>query len=267
MDLVHHYTNYQALECILKNRTLRLNRLDKVDDRQEMSLISQSHWAQYLFVSSWSASMNECEAMWSRYAGYNGIRISLPKFPFHKIQLKSAPELNSFVGDNTYSPIPFELIYNDEWLFVNTPIIPDTYGREVTYSNTPESDVRPIVRHVDGGINFNLYDLATFKDIAWSYQKEFRYIFFIVPSSPDVMANWKSSGDPSFVYQHLFRCLTTQADAPLSYFDIPLGDALNLLEVTIGPKCNETDILNVELLLNEYVPNATIRKSALTGYV
>ena len=70
MELVHHYTNINSLECILKNKTLRLNRLDKVDDKQEVSFISQKHWAQYLFVSSWSALENESEAMWNKIVDF-----------------------------------------------------------------------------------------------------------------------------------------------------------------------------------------------------
>ena len=32
---IHHYTNLESLAMILKNRTIRFNRLDKVDDLEE----------------------------------------------------------------------------------------------------------------------------------------------------------------------------------------------------------------------------------------
>ncbi|WP_339683663.1 hypothetical protein [uncultured Pseudoalteromonas sp.] len=267
MELVHHYTNINSLECILKNRTLRLNRLDKVDDKQEVSLISQKHWAQYLFVSSWSASEHESEAMWSKYACYNGVRLSLPKFPFKKNQLISKPEMSIFFGDNTYSPIPFESIYNEKWLFVISPIRNDIYGREVVYKCSPEESIRPIVKNVDGGFEFNYFDLATFKNVAWGYQKEFRYIFFIIPSSSDVMNDWKKTGDPASIHRRLLKCLQDNVDNTLEYFDIPLGDVIESVEITLGPCCSESEVLKIKKLLDEYTSNAKIKQSVLTGYV
>ena len=58
--------------------------------------------------------------MWGKYAGYNGVRLSLPKFPFQNNQLTSKPEMSIFSGDNTYSPIPLESIYmkNGSLLFL-----------------------------------------------------------------------------------------------------------------------------------------------------
>lgn len=64
MELIHHYTDIQSLACILKNRTLRFTRLDKLDDAQEVELVSRKHWSQYLFVSSWSTLTDESQAMW-----------------------------------------------------------------------------------------------------------------------------------------------------------------------------------------------------------
>ncbi len=34
-DLLHHYTDISTLALILKNRTIRFNRLDRVDDITE----------------------------------------------------------------------------------------------------------------------------------------------------------------------------------------------------------------------------------------
>ena len=38
--IIHHYTNIEVLSLILKNRTLRFNRLDRVDDPEESNFIS-----------------------------------------------------------------------------------------------------------------------------------------------------------------------------------------------------------------------------------
>lgn len=38
--------------------------------------------------------------------------------------------MSIFSGDDTYSPIPFESIYNEKWLFVIPPIRNDIHMEE-----------------------------------------------------------------------------------------------------------------------------------------
>jgi hypothetical protein len=40
MIIIHHYTNIDVLALILRNRTLRFNRLDQVDDPEESNIVS-----------------------------------------------------------------------------------------------------------------------------------------------------------------------------------------------------------------------------------
>ena len=131
MELLHHYTSINTLELILRNRTLRLGRLDNVDDKQESQLIHEKHWAQYLFISSWCKDHDENPRLWNEYTDNKGVRISLPKFLFEQHVLKSKPELNLFFGDNTVSPLPLSKIYNDKWMFFLPPINEKRYGREI----------------------------------------------------------------------------------------------------------------------------------------
>ena len=50
--IIHHYTNIEVLSLILKNRTLRFNRLDRVDDPEESNFISNGvNLGPYTFVS------------------------------------------------------------------------------------------------------------------------------------------------------------------------------------------------------------------------
>ena len=46
---IHHYTSFETLELILKNRTIRFNRSDNVDDPNEIELeINGFPFAKYL---------------------------------------------------------------------------------------------------------------------------------------------------------------------------------------------------------------------------
>ncbi|MBU3016785.1 hypothetical protein KO519_03600 [Paraglaciecola agarilytica] len=117
---INHYTTIDTLELILMNQTLRFNRLDKVYDKQETELVSQEDWSKFIFVSSWSADEYENHAMWG-YPGLNGVMIGLPKFPFKKYKLETKESLNFFSKGNMDCPIPFEQIYNKEWMFIVPP--------------------------------------------------------------------------------------------------------------------------------------------------
>ena len=49
---IYHYTNIEALALILKNQTIRFNRLDKVDDIEEGNAESWGvKFCKYVFVS------------------------------------------------------------------------------------------------------------------------------------------------------------------------------------------------------------------------
>lgn len=267
MELIHHYTDIQSLACILKNRTLRFTRLDKLDDAQEVELVSRKHWSQYLFVSSWSTLTDESQAMWQSYAGYNGVRIGLPKHPFAEFTLESRRELNHFVKGEIISPLPIEQIYNEKWIIINTPYHKDLFGQAVKYYKKPDEHIRPVMQDEKGGILFNYYDLAVNKSSTWKHQEEFRYIYFIVPSNPNVLDAWKRTGNPFPIYQHTYEHLQKKKNSPITYFYSPLGDALNHVEVTIGPTCTGEDVAKIEELVSRYTTHGKIQRSDLTGYV
>ena len=57
---IYHYTNIEALALILKNQTIRFNRLDKVDDIEEGNAESWGvKFCKYVFVSCWTDKKEE----------------------------------------------------------------------------------------------------------------------------------------------------------------------------------------------------------------
>ncbi len=58
--IIYHYTNIDVLALMLKNRTLRFNRLDHVDDPEESNFISNGvNLGPYTFVSCWTEAKEE----------------------------------------------------------------------------------------------------------------------------------------------------------------------------------------------------------------
>lgn len=75
---IHHYTTIDTLALILKNKTIRFNRLDKVDDLEENITANGVKIGQYSFVSCWTEDESESIPLWKLYTGSGiGVRISL----------------------------------------------------------------------------------------------------------------------------------------------------------------------------------------------
>ena len=52
IEYLYHYTSLESLALILKNRTIRLNPLDKMDDIQEQKTADIENIGKFVFVSS-----------------------------------------------------------------------------------------------------------------------------------------------------------------------------------------------------------------------
>jgi len=78
---IYHYTSLENLVLILKNKTIRFNRLDRMDDNCERNFYCLGlNWSPYTYVSCWTESEEENIPLWHMYAkGGIGIRIGLDK--------------------------------------------------------------------------------------------------------------------------------------------------------------------------------------------
>ena len=54
IEHLYHYTSLESLALIIKNRTIRLNSLDKMDDLQEQKTVDVANLGKYIFISSWT---------------------------------------------------------------------------------------------------------------------------------------------------------------------------------------------------------------------
>ena len=84
-DFFYHYTTFDRLELILKNRTFVLSSFSEMNDRHEEQTI-QSEFARSAYVGSFSRADNEVMAMWGMYAipWEKGVRIGIPKTAFRQ---------------------------------------------------------------------------------------------------------------------------------------------------------------------------------------
>ena len=66
---LYHYTTLETLALILKSKTIRFNRLDRVDDLEEIAISKGVKLGQYVFVSCWTKDEEESVPLWKMYAG------------------------------------------------------------------------------------------------------------------------------------------------------------------------------------------------------
>jgi hypothetical protein len=98
--MIHHYTSIENLALILNSGKIRFNRLDKVDDIEEIGIIDPRVYLKF-FISCWTDDNAESIPLWKMYTpNMRGVRISMPKDMFQKKVIKAGNYKNAEVFHN-----------------------------------------------------------------------------------------------------------------------------------------------------------------------
>ncbi len=274
-DFIHHYTDINTLSLILKYKTIRFNRLDRVDDITEEDSFKVLKLAKFFFVSCWTYDENESIPQWNMYTkDMAGVRISFPKKLFNYLPLKVPAKYKANQSGVITSAIPFERMFTDTYMILPNFFDEKHFARKVEYYEDYEKRKNESINfEIDsnGAFKGQIQDptgIAAMKSPDWQFQKEFRFVLFIFPSLP-LPPNGPFSKEfyermPNFVAQKLYN-----GEGPsIEYFDVDINpDILNKIVVTTGPLCTNGDFLIVESLLEKYASEATIYKSKFEGTI
>ena len=164
IDIIHHYTTIESLKAIVKNRTIRFKRLDRVDDMSEETSFVRLKLAPFFFVSSWTSSSEESIPMWDRYgAKMSGVRLSLPKRMFDHRPIEVPPEISPSRQESFSSPLPFEDIFGEQHPVLPMFLNDKHFERQVEYdANFAKMKNEAIeIRHeANGKIAMTIHDPA-----------------------------------------------------------------------------------------------------------
>jgi hypothetical protein len=243
---LYHYTSINNLALILQSKSIRLGRLDMVNDPTE-GLSSDFHsMAQYIFITSWTSNRLEDFALWNMYTpAMRGVRIELelpifPTFSIRKDLTNSLVDAKSFISfENGYfitsaENIPIEIIYTDD-----------------------ESSLTPTIK-LDKGLY--LKALSKYKRSAWKIEQEYRYQLIIMPIERDIQ--------PNEVSNSYSRLLSTQTPPPFAdYFLKIRKQAFKNMKIRLSPKILAGDRAIIEALVKTYNPSATIQESTVSGFI
>ena len=263
---IYQYTNIEALAYILKNRTIRFNRLDKVDDVEEGNAESLGvKFCKYVFVSCWTEVEEENIPLWKMYGGdKGGVRIGLEQrmfkeYPVSNLELGLGQSQGYIV-----SKIPPEDLANPNFFFL--PIMNydnDLFYRHIEYVDDVLSYTKDAIKISNvvgdrGNFQLNMKPFGYYKHKRWDFQNESRFVLYAFPYNPLIEgANPEISSIATQSY-------LTNKPLPFEDYYMHLNDtAFDDIEITLSPSATDAQRIIVECLKEKYAPNAHVRESSL----
>lgn len=264
---VFHFTMLDTFALILQTRTLRLNRLDRVEDLADgLTNIPSSQSIAY--ASCWTAT-GESFAMWKLYAGGNGVRISydpsVPPFAgvgpgraYRRVQRHDLMREGLVPVRGPTAPYRTLDLLADREAGVQAVLPRLADLQRVVYQGAdagedgglPTQDVTRN-RYVDAGTgasagtSYDHFAIGLLKHRMWEFEDEWRYVgilekpnraFLGTPEPhPDAASHYDLALRPDF-----FACATT--------------------ELQLGPLAGDEERSRVVELLQEYAPEFDLER-------
>lgn len=226
-----HYTSVENLCLILKNRSIKFNRLDKVNDPDEGLTKFFPDSKSFTYVSCWTSEERESLPLWNMYsADMKGVRIRLL--------------INMFKGRRNpeYETTGFPIIFVDQSIRVKRK----SFGysslligpSKVEYLKNPLNTNDCFVENEDHTVDTELLHLGLTKHDYWKFEKEWRYKIIGMPFE----GKWMK-------------------DDYSKFFEVPISEHLDLyldetvfseMIVQLGPKATISESTIVNLLIKEH---------------
>lgn len=261
-DYLYHYTTIEKLALILKNRTIRLNPLDKMDDLQEQKTADIKNLGKYTFVSSWTDDVRENIPMWNMYTNLNsGVRIGLKRNPF-VWHLTKSEDLSEFLISIPRNERVLYKTFVDlaEMIRQGVYAIQGNTGdilRQVEYTDDIKK-LEPVMLEETASVDFG--KLGKVKNTHWSFQREWRYLMQFVryPYGKGNDAHQKA----------FFDVINGSGDLPFEYYDLDIAqEAFSKMLITPSPRMTQGNRILLDTLVEKYNPTAYIKESELLGLI
>lgn len=281
MSKIYHYTSIETLALILKNKTIRFNRLDNnLDDLEEGQISSNGvKLGNYGFVSCWTEERNESIPLWKLYTNNGiGVRIALEQDMFKDYLYSGTVEIGDIKFDSDFSgynrtKTPIEDLFNPNYIVFT--ILSDQYDhpsfyKTIEYVDDIDEKTKDSVRLSPKDdknyqrITIRHHDIGLYKKKHWEFEKETRFFLFIIPGKKMTMEKefnkvWE---------QWLYNVWTKNIKNSISSYYMHLKeDIFDDMEIVLSPSCSEADKIIVSSLCKQYAPKAKILNSSLQDLV
>lgn len=262
-----HFTSIENLNLILKNKTIRFNRLDLIDDISETKILELESAGKLVYVSCWTEDTNDTNdniALWSMYANnMHGVKIILPFYPFIITQNEREYYIDDVPEEENCKLKGYEIRKKDKFEF--NPYIFSlseskffSFFDKIRYYDDFYKEKEKIIREFEQGSEvfayYSLEAVGRSKHIDWKFLNEYRY--FLLYSEQN-MTSGILEGTGADTLRDKFDDLVTN-----KCIDIPIHEeALKRMKVIIGPKCNESEVDFIHYIVDKYNKDITIKKS------
>ncbi len=259
---------------IMSRRSIKFNRLDKVDDLEERTDSQNAQLWQYIFVSCWTENPEESIPLWRMYSGNaHGVRIALdadmfednvvggsyvpPEIPHEGFLVGKIPAKDLFRKDFFVMPLAtrFDPTKGDTLFYCHVKYVDSVYDKIKDAYQLTMTDAT----HASSNVAFG--EIGKYKNKRWGFQEESRFRLLILPFNP-ILCN------PNDVSTIAVNTIHYGVPVPISEYYLKLKtEALNNIEITLHPNATASDRVIVEALCTKYAQNATIKPSELTDRV
>ena len=276
LQRIFHYTSVESLAMILSTRKLRFSRLDGVDDMREAQTHAGVNFGKYFFVSCWTQQAEENIPQWSMYSHeMRGVRIELADYPFHEVPLRPKTKWPGIQwSEDLLSPIPFENLWGPTYFIAPMFLKKEHFAGAVDYVDDIQVVYDKSIRREiqsNGTVNLKIDSLPLLprkKSSEWSFQKEYRFSVFAMPSLPVPPEGLGSKAFSQTIGQFMSNSLVNNIDPGISHIDVTMAPgAFDKAVIRLGPLASPGTRVCVESLLAQFAPQARLERSALEGAV
>jgi len=268
-EYLFHYTSVQSLAMILKNKSIRFNSLNMMDDLQEGKTADKQNYGRFCLISSWTSEEAESIPMWRMYTPKDGgIRISMRKNPFELSE--NIPDTFRKFGlsieDNSNGNLLKTVVPLDEMLEKKIQCLESKLDKmlyQVEYTDDKERIYPKILnKQDDGGVKIAFDKLGIFKNKYWSFQKEWRYRLRFIPldslglvtKGDEVLSEWYSLLEED------------KLALPFDSYNLKIStESFEDMKITMSPTISEANKILLYSLVKEYNQDAQIKESELFG--
>jgi len=164
-EKLYHYTNFEALEKILTNMTLRATRLDLVDDETENQRIDE-FWKEKLFVVCFTHDEANEQKFWDNYTTDNqGVRL--------EFEPKTLQNLMVYLDEKCEKKLDYinrsDLQYNnkDDWGYIDISMLDVVYVDDLYEGVVYDEDFSKLTHNDKTGF-------AKLKSYSWENETRMR---------------------------------------------------------------------------------------------
>lgn len=269
---LYHYTSVDSLALILKNKTIRLNPLDKMDDLQEQKTADVENLGKFVFVSSWTDDPTESIPMWKLYTNSTaGVRIKLRENPFawhgtlaKDVAAKTGMQLTPDSDPEGKLPTFLDLSEMMSKGYMSAQAYNGKILEKVQYTDDLSKLEPTVVKIDDGKVHLNIGNLGRYKNKHWEFQNEWRYIMTFMSMNFKVGVEMMSQ----MFSMSVTKMTQGKEPPPFRYYDLDIDPkCFEEMEITCSPQMTYGNRVILETLVEKYNPSAKIVESKLLGKI